>query len=104
MSWIRLWSLVLKLQKFVQPLYKHEFAKGADVSTPMLGFAGRTIHAAKLVELAESQAHRSAGSAMMQRPIVACSAMLDVKIADQKDDFEDEFNMVRAQVSWPEQP
>ena len=66
----------------------------------MLGSGEKTTHGAELVELAQWPAHRGAGSAMILRPIVVCSAMLDVKTADPKDGSEGESSMVLARASW----
>ena len=64
------------------------------------GSSEKTIHAVELAERALLQARQSAGSVMTLRPAVACSAMLDVKTADLKDDSEGEFNTVLARVFW----
>ena len=83
----------------MQLLSRHEFVKSADVWTQMLGFGGKMIQSVRRAELAQWPAHQGAGNATTLRPIAVCSAMLDVKTADPKDDSEGESSMVLARAS-----
>ena len=84
----------------MQLLSRHEFVKSVDVWTRMLGFGGKMIQSVRRAELAQWPAHRGAGNAMTLRPIAVCSAMLDVKTVDLKDDSEGESSTVLVQASW----
>ena len=97
-------SLAPRLLKFELLQFKQEFAKDVDASTQTLGSNGKTIRVVALAEPVKLEARQDAGNATFRKPTVAFSAMLDVKIADLKDDSEDELESVRALGFWPALP